>query len=79
MFADLALASWATVMLRMSRIAQGTCTPAEYSRMVTEKLLAAQRSAVALTRPGRNRGAAALRPWRTAARRNAKRLARKRR
>jgi hypothetical protein len=79
MLTDLALASWETIAHRMGQMARGTCTPAEYRRMVTEKLLAAQRSTLALMRPGGNRAAAALAPWRSAAKRNAKRLRRRRR
>ena len=79
MLTDLALASWETIAHRMSSIARGTCSPSEYQRMVTEKLLAAQRSTFALMLPQRNPIAAALAPWRAVASKNAKRLRRKRR
>ena len=79
MLTDLALSSCETIAHRMSSIALGTCSPREYRRMVTEKLLAAQRSAFALMLPRGNPIVAALAPWHSAAGRNAKRLRRKRR
>jgi len=36
MMAELAMASWETVARRTAMIARGTCTPAEYQRMVIE-------------------------------------------
>ena len=64
---------------RIGSIARGTCTAREYRRMVTEKLLTAQRSALAMMLPRGDRLAAALAPWRSAAMRNAKRLRKRRR
>jgi hypothetical protein len=56
-------------------ITRGTCTAAEYQRMVMEKAAAAQDTALALIT---GRGArAALAPWRKRAAANAKRLRRK--
>jgi len=41
MTAELAWASWETIMHRMVMMAQSTCTPAEYQRMLDEKTSAA--------------------------------------
>jgi hypothetical protein len=79
LLAELAFASWQTIAYRMDMIARGTCTPAEYRRMVTEKLVATQRSAVAAILPGRNRNRALLAPWHRAAAANARRLGRRKR
>jgi hypothetical protein len=46
----LAAASWETMFRRGLMMAQGTCTPAEYRRMVAEKVAAAHASASALSR-----------------------------
>ena len=70
---ELAIASWQTIMLRGALMAQGTCSAAEYQRMVWEKLDAAQRSAMALAFSGGATGAM-LAPWLRRARANAKRL-----
>jgi hypothetical protein len=73
--AELAVASWQTIMLRSALMAQGTCSTAEYQRMVWEKLDAAQRSAMALVfSGGASAAGAVLSPWVRAARANAKRL-----
>jgi len=78
MLAELGLASWETIARRGSLMARGKCSPAEYARMVTEKLGAAQRSAAALSRPGRKPDwLALLAPWHTRAKSNARRLRRK--
>jgi len=72
MIARLAVASWGTILHRGMMMAHGTCTAAEYQRMVTEKLAAAQLSAAALVA---GRGAeAALRPYLSRARANHRRL-----
>lgn len=55
MLAELALASWQTIAYRMSMMALGTCTAAEYRRMTTEKIVAAQRSVLAAMLPLGNR------------------------
>jgi hypothetical protein len=57
-------------------IAQGTCTPSEYQRMMLEKVAALQQSAIAVM-TGRGKKAA-LAPWHKRARANARRLSRKR-
>ena len=73
MMARLAFASWGTIFHRGMMMAQGTCSAAEYQRMVSEKMTAAQLSATALVA---GRGAeAALRPYLSRARANHRRLA----
>ena len=75
---ELAVASWQTMMLRGVLMAQGSCSTAEYRRMVWEKLDAAQRSAVALAFSGGASAAdAVLAPWLSRARANAKRLSKR--
>lgn len=75
--AELALASWETIARRTWMMAQGTCTPAEYRRMVREKAEAAWLSGLALTSPGqRDAVAALLAPWHSRATANARRLRR---
>ena len=76
MLAELAFASWETVARRMLMMADGTCSPAEYQRMVFEKAKAAQRSSRAASRRSR-KPAALLAPWHKGATANAKRLRRK--
>jgi len=53
MMMELALASWETIGRRGAMIADGRCSPAEYSRMVIEKMSAATRSAYSLSRSRR--------------------------
>ena len=77
MLAELAFASWQTMAYRMSMMALGTCSPAEYQKMATEKFMAVQRSALAVLQPSRNGETAFLAPWHRAASANAKRLRRK--
>jgi hypothetical protein len=55
-------------------IAAGTCSAAEYQRMVMEKAMAMQRSGFALLRPTPGRVTAVVAPWHRAARANARRL-----
>jgi len=76
MMARLTAASWETILRRGVMMAEGSCTAAEYSRMVAEKATAMQLSMVALA-TGRN-GTAVLAPFVTRARANAKRLRRAR-
>ena len=72
MMARLTAASLETIFHRTTMMAKGTCSPAEYQRMVSEKAIAAQRSMVALmTGKGLT---SALRPYSSRARANAKRL-----
>ncbi len=77
MLVELTVASWQTMAYRMGMMALGTCSAAEYRRMATEKVAAAQQSALAAMLPGRNREAAILAPWRRAATSNARRLRRR--
>ncbi len=59
-------------------MAQGTCSPAEYRRMVREKAQAALYSGLALTAStGPVTAATLLSPWHKRATANAKRLRRK--
>jgi hypothetical protein len=74
LLAEMTLASWETIARRSLMIAAGTCSTAEYQRMVAEKAMAMQRSSLALMRPSAGRVSAALAPWHRAARANAKRL-----
>jgi len=74
MMARLTMASWETIFRRGLMMAQGTCTPAEYQRMATEKLEAVQTSMLALAR-GRSH-AAVLAPFVSRTRANVKRLRR---
>jgi hypothetical protein len=73
--AQLAFASWETIVRRSLMIAQGTCSAVEYQRMVAEKVAAAQKSALAAARGGSP--TAILAPYVTSTRANAKRLRRK--
>jgi hypothetical protein len=75
MMADLVMASWETIARRTAMIARGTCTPAEYQRMVREKAAALQQSAIAVMTGSGDK--AALRPWHKRATANARRLRRK--
>jgi hypothetical protein len=79
LLAELTLASWQTIALRVGMMAAGTCSPAEYQRMLAEKLRAAQKSAMAMLLPARGRDRAVLAPWHHAAAANAKRLSRRKR
>jgi hypothetical protein len=73
--ARLTLASWETILRRSLLIASGTCPPAEYRRMVREKLEAMQRAGFAAAMGRSN--AAILAPFVRRSRANAKRLRRK--
>ena len=75
MMARLTAASLETIFHRTAMMANGTCSPAEYQRMVTEKTAAAQRSMVAMM-TGKG-PLAVLAPFSSRARANAKRLRRK--
>jgi len=75
MMAEMVMASWETIARRTAMIARGTCTPAEYQRMVLEKTAALQQSAIAMM-TGRGKKAA-LAPWQKRASANARRLRRK--
>jgi len=69
------LSSWETVARRTWMMAMGSCSSAEYRRMVNEKTLAAYRSGLALANNGSyGTIVAALAPWHRRARANARRL-----
>jgi 23S rRNA maturation mini-RNase III len=72
--ASLALTSWETIFRRSMMMVQGTCSAAEYQRMVTEKVVATQQSLWAMACGGSHD--AMLRPYVTRARANVKRLRR---
>jgi hypothetical protein len=74
MMAELAASSWETIFRRSMMMAQGTCSPAEYQRMATEKLTAVQQSMAALM-AGRGE-TAVLAPFVTRTRANVRRLRR---
>ena len=65
-----------TVAWRSLMMFNGTCSPAEYQRMVEEKWVALGQSAVALAAPAGPEAAAMLRPWHRHAAANARRLRR---
>jgi hypothetical protein len=75
MMTRLTFAAWETIFHRSMMMAQGTCSAAEYARMGEEKVAAVQKSMTALM-SGRGHEAA-LAPFVTRARANAKRLRRK--
>jgi hypothetical protein len=72
MWSELAIASWETVWHRTALMASGECTPAEYERMVAEKMKALYLSSMALA-AGKD-AEAVLRPFHKRATANAKRL-----
>jgi hypothetical protein len=75
MMTQLTLASWETIFHRSMLMAQGTCSGAEYQRMVMEKAAAMQASALALMTGGGH--AAVLSPYLVRSRANARRLRQK--
>jgi hypothetical protein len=78
--AELMLCSWETIARRTWMMATGSCSVAEYQRMVLEKANATGRSAQAmLSTPGMGTAAAMLAPWHRCAAANVKRLRRARR
>lgn len=80
MLTEMTLAAWETVARRTWMMAAGTCSAAEYRRMVAEKAEAARRSGLALATPRRRGTAVAvLAPWHRGVTANAKRLRKKRR
>jgi hypothetical protein len=48
MMAELTAASWETVWHRTTLMMSGACSPAEYTRMMTEKMSAIQMSSAAV-------------------------------
>ncbi len=75
MMVEMTAASMETIYHRSMLMAQGTCSVAEYQRMVTEKTLAAQAATIAML-TGRGH-AAMLAPYLVRSRANARRLRRK--
>jgi hypothetical protein len=75
MMTQLTLSSWETIYHRGMMMALGTCSVAEYQRMVVEKAEAMQASTLALM-TGRG-NAAAIAPYLVRSRANARRLRRK--
>jgi hypothetical protein len=79
MMTELALASWQTIAHRSLMMARGSCSHAEYSRMVLEKMSAATRSASVLAQSRQAPSwTALLAPWHVRAKSNARRLRRRR-
>ena len=76
MLAELAWASWETIARRTFMIAQSTCSPAEYQKMISEKTAAAMEIGMMLASPAGATAAALLEPWHSRATANAKRLRR---
>ncbi len=76
MMAQLTFASMETIARRTLMMARGTCSPAEYRRMVHEKARAMQISGMRAAR-GQTNLAALLTPFHGRATKNAKRLRRK--
>lgn len=75
MLAEMAFASCETIARRTVMMAAGTCSAAEYRRMVAEKAEAIYRSGVALAAPGKgDKMVAVLTPWHRGVTANAKRL-----
>ncbi len=78
LLAELALASWETIHYRTRMMARGTCSPGEYSRMISEKVAAAARTGFTLARAKKTpKLTTLLAPWHKGATANARRLRRK--
>ncbi len=75
MMVQLGFNAMEVIARRTAMMATGTCSPAEYQRMVQEKM-AAMASSTQLLARGRS-GASLLVPWHSRARKNAVRLRRK--
>ncbi len=79
MVGEMAMASVETIGRRLLLIAQGRCSPAEYQRMLMEKVAAAQRSAaIVATSAGKAKPHAVIAPWHSRVTANAKRLRKRR-
>lgn len=76
MWMELGMASWETITRRSLLMLEGSCTPAEYQKMVVEKMLAAQQSTLRAWSPTAT-SASLLAPWHKAARSNSRRLRRR--
>jgi hypothetical protein len=77
MLAGLGLASAEVIARRGWMIATGACTPAEYRRMIAEKISASQQTARSALSSRRPRMKSLLAPWYSATQRNVERLRRK--
>lgn len=76
---SLGAASLQTIALRSAMMASGTCSAAEYRRMVREKMTAAAQSSLRMCAWPLASPAALLAPWHGKATANAGRLSRRRR
>jgi hypothetical protein len=75
---ELMLASWETLARRTLLMVQNKCSPAEYRRMVREKMAAAESESKLASKGGRASMTALLAPWHRRALANAKRLRKRR-
>jgi hypothetical protein len=75
----LGAASLQTIALRSAMMASGTCSAAEYQRMVREKMMAAMQTSLRMCAWPPASPAALLVPWHSKAKANARRLSRRRR
>jgi hypothetical protein len=75
MMTQLTLSSWETIYHRTLMMAQGTCSAAEYQRMVMEKAAAMQASTLAMMTGGGH--SAVIAPYLVRSRANARRLRKK--
>jgi hypothetical protein len=75
MMGQLTIASWETIWRRTAMIAKGSCSAAEYRRMVAEKAAAVRLATAAAMRGASH--AAIVAPFVSRARANARRLRRK--
>jgi hypothetical protein len=73
MMTDLMLSSWETLAHRTLLMAQNTCSPAEYQRMITEKTQAAAETSMKLI-TGDYSAVSLMSPWLKRSKANAKRL-----
>ncbi len=77
MMGQLGLASFEVIARRTAMMSSGACSPAEYRRMVREKMAAAAATAALLARTGGRASATSLlAPWHRKATANARRLRR---
>ncbi len=76
MMTDLMLSSWETLARRTLLMAQNTCSPAEYQRMITEKTQAATETSLKLL-TGDYSAASLMSPWLKRSKANATRLRKK--
>lgn len=74
---ELTLASWETIYHRTLMMGRGTCSPAEYARMVREKADAFRRSSALLSGSKPPPLSALIEPWHSKATANARRLRRR--